>query len=135
MNQPNISPPQKPLLDNGTSDNRRRVRCRDLYLPRGKGKTTRLLALADICGAPMICATNSQRNHILSECKKWGFHIPAVYTAYDLIRGNIIGAPGRDYIVDDADMVLRELIAGLSGGKAHVLAASATYNAGGDEFV
>lgn len=109
-------------------------RKKNYILPRGKGKTTRILSIADYLNAPVICASESRRSHVISECRQWGYIIPAVYTADDLVKGKLIGTSRKNYVVDDADDVLQALIEKLSGGKANIVATSATISKEDDEF-
>ena len=118
----------------GVTDVFRRKTYRNIHLRRGSGKTTRLLSIADYMRAPIICPTESHRRHIHSECKRWGFSVPAVYTAADIADGRLIGTSRSDYLVDDADDVLRCLLDRLSGGKVQVVAVSSTDDREVNEF-
>lgn len=107
---------------------------KDYYLPTGKGKTARLLAIAEFTRSSIICASDTRRRHIQAECKRWGYKIPAIFTASELVSGRLIGTNRSDYVVDDSGDVLQNLISGLSGGKANVIATAYRMDEECDEF-
>lgn len=135
MNGSKTAQRELPIVNMADVRRRERMRRKNFYLPKGMGKTTRLLSISEFCGAPVICASEDRRRHILSECKRWRYRVPAVYTAADLVSGRFIGTSRGDYVVDDADDVLEALLSRLSGGKIDVIASSSRLDEESDDFV
>lgn len=88
---------------------------RNLILPRGKGKTTRLLALSEWRDAPIICVSDSQRRYILDMAKQMEYNIPNPITAGELVSGKLNGNHTyKEFLVDEAQDVVDCIISCLT---------------------
>ena len=73
-------------------------------LPRGSGKTTRMLYASEFNNAPIICSTESRKRHIIKAAKELNLEIPDPLTVHE-IKFNAIGRIDK-YLVDNALEVL-----------------------------
>lgn len=88
---------------------------RNLILRRGCGKTTRLLAISEFRGAPIICTNNAHKQHILDMARRGGYSIPYPITTQELVNGKFYAhAMYQDYLVDESQDVLCSLVSALT---------------------
>lgn len=88
---------------------------RNLILRRGRGKTTRLLAISEFRDAPIICVNETHRRSILDMARRYGYYIPTPITASELLNGRLYGNNTyREYLVDESQDVLDVLVSGLT---------------------
>lgn len=83
-----------------------------INLPRGCGKTTRLLYASDFNYIPILCATFAQKDFLVDQAEKFGLNIPEPIVASELTSIRITGskAADKDLLVDEAPMVLQSLL-------------------------
>lgn len=88
---------------------------RNLILPRGAGKTTRLLAVSEFRNAPIICDNETRKRFILDLARQYGYCIPVPVTSAELLSGKLYGNHTyREYLVDESQDVLSSLVSGLT---------------------
>lgn len=91
-----------------------------INLPRGYGKTTRLLYASEFNNIPILCATQASKQHLLDSAKKLNLKIPEPITPSDATMGGIFktSLKDQDILVDEAPMVLQSLLSclGMNGG-------------------
>lgn len=88
---------------------------KNLILRRGSGKTTRLVAASEFNDAPIICATEANKRHILDMARRHNYRIPTPVTAQEILSGRLYGNNTyKDFLVDESQDVLCALIAGLT---------------------
>lgn len=74
-------------------------------LPRGSGKTTRMLYISEYTGYPILCRNNTHKKYVTELARKNSIHIPDPITI-DKMRGR----RHISYLVDDAEYLLQELL-------------------------
>ena len=83
-----------------------------INLGRGQGKTTRLLYASEFNDAPILCATHSQKDHLVDMAKKLKLKIPEPIVASEITSRRIMSSPAvdKDLLVDEAHWVLQCLL-------------------------
>ena len=86
-----------------------------INLPRGSGKTTRLLYASEFNNTPILCVSQHHKQHLLDRAKELNLTIPEPITPSDVINGGTFKTNLRetDLFIDDAQAVLRHLLMGL----------------------
>lgn len=83
-----------------------------INLPRGYGKTTRLLYASEFNNIPILCANDMQKKNLINMAKELLLQIPEPITVSEIalnrFEGN--GARDKDILVDEATMVLQSLL-------------------------
>jgi len=91
-----------------------------INLPRGRGKTTRLLYASEFNDTPILCANQTSKQHLLDSAKRLNLNIPEPITPSDVTMGGVFKTSIRDQdiLVDEAPMVLQSLLncLGMKGG-------------------
>lgn len=93
-------------------------------LPRGSGKTTRLLYISDYNKIPILCANINSKNLIRQMAYKQGLNIPEPICVSDLEKGKNL--PYKEVLVDEAFEVLRCLISHIQKGDVKIGAVTFT---------
>ena len=98
-----------------------------LNLPRGYGKTTRLLYASEFNDAPILCANQISKQHLLDRAKQLHLNIPEPITPSEAILGGAFktNISDKDILIDEAPMVLQSLLSCL-GMKGEVKAITLT---------
>jgi hypothetical protein len=90
-----------------------------INLPRGCGKTTRLLYASEFNNAPILCAHQVSKQHLLDMAKQFDLNIPEPITPSDITIGGVFKTSLKDQniLIDEAPMVLQALLGclGMSG--------------------
>lgn len=86
-----------------------------INLPRGQGKTIRMLYASEFNYAPIICSTYAQKDYLLNQAEKLGLNIPEPIVASEITSNRIRGSKAADMnlLVDDAHWVLQSLLKSL----------------------
>ena len=85
-----------------------------INLPRGYGKTTRMLYASEFNDAPILCVSQHHKQHLLDRAKELNLQIPEPITPSDVMGGIFKTSRGdTDILIDDAQAVLRYLLSGL----------------------
>ena len=71
-------------------------------LPRGNGKTTRILYLSESSNTPILCGLTEQKKTLKENALKLGLHIPEPICVADIINGEIQGKNIQNVVVDEA---------------------------------
>lgn len=91
-----------------------------INLPRGRGKTTRLLYASEFTDTPILCANQTYKQHLLDRAKQLNLVIPEPITTSDVTMSGAAfktSIRDQDILVDEAPMVLQSLLSylGMSG--------------------
>ena len=83
-----------------------------INLGRGQGKTVRLLYASEWNDNPILCATYSQKEHLIDTSKRLGLNIPEPIVASEITSSRIreSKAVDKDLLVDEAPWVLQSLL-------------------------
>lgn len=83
-----------------------------INLPRGQGKTTRLLYASEFNYTPILCATLAQKDYLVSQAERLGLKIPEPIAADEIASNRIRGskAADMDLLIDEAPWVLQCLL-------------------------
>jgi hypothetical protein len=84
-----------------------------INLPRGHGKTTRLLYASEFTNTPILCANQASKQHLLDRAKELNLNIPEPITPADVTMWGMFATNtmrDRDILVDEAPMVLQSLL-------------------------
>ena len=83
-----------------------------INLSRGNGKTTRLLYASEWNNIPILCATEAQKDYLVSQAERLGLIIPEPIFASEVTSNRIRGskAANKDILIDEAPMVLQNLL-------------------------
>jgi hypothetical protein len=90
-----------------------------INLSRGNGKTTRLLYASEFNNAPILCANEIDKQHLLDRANQLNLKIPEPITPSEVIDGIFkTTIRDRDILIDEAPIVLLSLLSrlGMSGG-------------------
>ena len=82
-------------------------------LARGEGKTIRMLYASEFSNAPILCRTGASKAYIMDMAKRHNINIPEPITLCDVTNKKLVGKRIGDIFVDDAEWVLRDLLAHL----------------------
>lgn len=98
-----------------------------INLPRGQGKTVRMLYASEFNDAPILCANNMQKKYLIDKSKELGLQIPEPITTSDVVLRKLKDDVIRDknILVDEAPMILQSLLNSL-GMKGEVKAITLT---------
>lgn len=91
-----------------------------INLPRGYGKTTRLLYASEFNNTPILCASQTHKQHLLDRARELNLSIPEPIKPSDVTMGSGIfktSLRDQDILVDEAPMVLQSLLSclGMNG--------------------
>lgn len=84
-----------------------------INLGRGQGKTIRLLYASEFQDIPILCATHSQKEHLLDMAESLGLKIPEPIIVSDLTSTTIKTEDilrEKDLLIDEAHWVLQSLL-------------------------
>lgn len=86
-----------------------------INLPRGYGKTIRLLYASEFNDAPILCSNQTSKQNLLDQAKRLNLRIPDPITPSDVTKGGVFKTSIRDkdILVDEAPMVLLDLLKSL----------------------
>lgn len=76
--------------------------------PRGTGKTRDLIKIALQNNTPILTGANKEHYEVL--CRKMNCPTPVIFTVYDLKKGKHRGNNYDKTLVDDIDLVLKQLL-------------------------
>ena len=83
-----------------------------INLPRGQGKTVRMLYASEFNDAPIICKDNCAKQNLLSRAKELGLEIPEPIAASEfttsIVRGSDMAT--KEWLVDEAHWVLPNML-------------------------
>lgn len=79
-------------------------------LPRGKGKTMRMLYASEYHNAPILCCDEANKKRIMDMAHWLDINIPEPITAHDITNYKTRGKHINDIVVDDMDCVFRALL-------------------------
>ena len=79
---------------------------RVINLPRGAGKTTRLLYASEFNNVPILCRLKATKEYLIDRAKRANIQIPNPITVDEFRSGN----RPRNVLVDDALCVLQEFV-------------------------
>lgn len=77
-------------------------------LPRGGGKTMRMLYASEYHNAPILCTTCKHKQYIVDMAKRQNINIPEPITLSDIVNNRTTNI--NDILVDDMDYVLSQLL-------------------------
>lgn len=102
---------------------------KNITIPRGKGKTTRMIALSEFTGATIICYDEVAKQYILQMAARFDYKIPPPVTVANLLEGHALWQRGqRQFLVDEAPAILSRLIASLTNSNPDCVLATTTSN-------
>ena len=83
-----------------------------MNLGRGQGKTIRLLYASEWQDVPILCATYTQKQHLIDTAKRFGLNIPEPIVASEIATSRIIAdkVTDKDLLVDEVPQVLQSLL-------------------------
>lgn len=82
-----------------------------INLPRGQGKTMRLLYASEWNDTPILCTTHSQKEYLIDTAKRLGLNIPEPIVASKIAEKQISREEAnKDLLVDEAHWVLQSLL-------------------------
>lgn len=86
-----------------------------INLPRGYGKTTRLLYASEFNNTPILCATHTSKQNLVDKAKQLNLNIPEPIVPSELTCCSSCKTSLRDkdILVDEAPMVLQSLLSSL----------------------
>ena len=84
-----------------------------INLPRGQGKTTRLLYASEFNNIPIVCGTKVHKEYLLYKAKEFGLNIPepiviSEHPSPSMFDGN--HRTDNGVLVDDAEWLLQQLL-------------------------
>lgn len=88
-------------------------------MPRGAGKSHRMLYASEFHNAPILCFNQSQKNTLIEKSQMYGINIPTPITVEQFITNH--GRENKEVLVDEALLVLESLINHLSYSKTKIL--------------
>lgn len=81
-----------------------------ISLGRGQGKTTRLLYASEFNNAPILCCNDVHKKYLKHMAEELRLHIPEPIIVSDFFTCNIRGKRIEEILVDDAELVLQQLL-------------------------
>lgn len=83
-----------------------------INIPRGQGKTTRLLYASEFQNIPILCATYTQKGHLKDRAKELGLEIPEPVVVDEITSGKIKGKEEKyeKIFVDDLHWIFCRLL-------------------------
>lgn len=92
-------------------------------LPRGSGKSTRMMYLSEHYQAPIICHSDSHKEYIMWQAKTFGIDIPEPISLDELFSSTEKSFDNLDeIIIDESSILLGQIINRLMGKNIKVLA-------------
>ncbi len=88
-------------------------------MPRGAGKSHRMLYASELHNAPILCFNQSQKNTLIEKSQMYGINIPTPITVEQFITNQ--GRENKEILVDEALLVLESLINHLCYSKTKIL--------------
>ena len=79
-----------------------------INLPRGQGKTTRLLYASEWQGIPILCGTYQQKRYLMDMAKELRLNIPEPIYVAEILKGS--STMDEDILIDEAHWVLQMLL-------------------------
>jgi hypothetical protein len=79
---------------------------------RQRGKTTRLLRMADPIGATIVVVHLADKQRLIVQARDLGLSVPLVLTFDDVRQGRHRGLSIDHLVIDDADRLLQSLFPG-----------------------
>ena len=86
-------------------------------LPRGAGKTHRMLYASEFHNAPILCKDKKYKDMLLDRSKKFGIKIPTPITVDEFLSHKRCD----NILIDETLMVLNELIKRIGGSQVKIL--------------
>lgn len=86
-------------------------------MPRGAGKTHRMLYASEFNNAPILCKDEKYKEVLIHRSKIFGIKIPTPITVRELISGKQCDR----ILIDESIIVLNELVKCVSGGHVEIL--------------
>lgn len=84
-----------------------------INLPRGRGKTTRLLYASEFNNIPIICGTKVHKEYLLYKAKELDLKIPEPIVISEIPNPSIFDGThftDNGVLVDDAEWLLQQLL-------------------------
>lgn len=83
-----------------------------INLPRGQGKTTRLLFASEFNDAPILCHTHASKDYLMERANILKLDIPEPIVISDIVNNKLNGNKimDKDLLVDEAPRVLQSLL-------------------------
>lgn len=94
-----------------------------IILNRGMGKTSKLIKISEERNLPIICFSFMERDRISRQAKAMGTAIPHPISINELPK--LQGRGVKEVLVDEADLILNELICRETGAEVQVLTMTA----------
>ena len=82
---------------------------RTLIIPKGKGKTTRLIKKSAVTGDYIVCFDYDEAVRIQMEAQKMGLKIPLPITFKDFLEKRYYGNNIPGFLIDNIDIILESL--------------------------
>lgn len=79
-------------------------------LPRGSGKSTRLLYASEFTGAPILCKDRESKEMLIDKAKQLGINIPEPICVHELMHETDKILNVKDLLVDEVIIVLQEIL-------------------------
>lgn len=80
-----------------------------INIGRGKGKTSRIMALSETFGYPILCH-NGRKQSLKLQAKEYGYKIGEVYDVSDLVNKRTDGKNIECMVVDEMPIVFSQLL-------------------------
>lgn len=83
-----------------------------INLPRGCGKTTRLLYASEFNDTPILCSNQTSKQNLIDRAKFLNLEIPEPILVSEITRGSATKTylRDKDILIDEAPMVLQSLL-------------------------
>ena len=81
-----------------------------ISLPRGMGKTTKLMKISAESGASIVCRNLQTAKAIAEEAERLKLKIPFPATYHSVLKGGALSLDTREVLVDDVDYFLEFII-------------------------
>lgn len=78
-------------------------------IPRGKGKTTKLIKKSAETGDYIVCHSLDEANRIQAEAQEMGLQIPLPITYNEFLKKLYYGKVISGFLIDNADVFLQSL--------------------------
>lgn len=90
-------------------------------MPRGAGKTHRMLYASEFHNAPILCKDEKYKEMLIDRSKMFGIKIPTPITVDEFVSSRRMGKICGDILIDETLMVLNELVECISGNRVKIL--------------
>lgn len=102
-------------------------------LPRGSGKSTRMMYLSEHYQAPIICHSDSHKEYIMQQARKFGIDIPEPISLDELFSDTKKFLNNLDQIIiDESSILLGQIINRLIGKNVEILAETCSRETNGN---